>query len=183
LWPHTGGVVDLQTLPGRGALVNAVTQAQQVVGLLAGRAFLWTPSTGLTLLDLLMGDLGSAARGINAAGRIVGTGNAPSVLQPPFLDLDLAHALLWDQGVSFDLNALLDTPGWSLYFAQAINDGGQILSLCDLESAAPGLRFPSHTCLLTPVASDTPPPVDRPKKPRGPGKEKHEQQPHEGRGR
>jgi probable HAF family extracellular repeat protein len=179
LWPQAGGVVDLQTLPGRGALVAAVTQAQQIIGELAGRAFLWTPSTGMMLLALLTDDVGSTARGINATGRIVGSGQPPL---GPFPGTPM-RAQLWEDGVPYDLNLQLDTPGWALIEARAINDAGQILAGCDPEGTALSVHGPTHTCLLTPVSLPTSPPVDRPDKPRRPGKEKKERLPQEEHGR
>jgi probable HAF family extracellular repeat protein len=181
LWPHTGGIVDLQTLTGGFGLVNAISSTRQVVGDLAGRGFLWTEATGMTLLALAQGDSQSLARGINTAGLIVGgailADQVPGMLPP------LMRARLWEQGTSFDLGELVDTPGWVLFVAQAINDAGHILVRCDPEDAAPGLTGPQHTCLLTPVSFPTPPPVDRPTKPRRPGTEKKDTHPHEERGR
>ena len=50
----------------------AVNNSGQVVGIAAQCAFLWDPIAGIQRLPTLKGFNGGAARGINAAGHVVG---------------------------------------------------------------------------------------------------------------
>lgn len=145
LWPVVGGVVDLQTLPGRSSFANALTNDQRVVGQIDTRGFFWTPARGMMLLPLLAGDTTSSARGINEAGVIVGSSEQPST----FVGEHTPHAVRWLDGVPEDLNTLVDAPGWDLYAAVAINSSGQIAGFGDLDGA-------QHTFLLTPALSPAP---------------------------
>ncbi len=67
----------------------------------------------------------SYAEAINNAGQIVGASTPGSSEQAYFGPL---HAFIYDNGVMTDLNNLIDpTLGWTLEYAQAINDNGQIV--------------------------------------------------------
>jgi uncharacterized membrane protein len=152
LWPIEGGVIDLQTLDARSSSANALTTDRRVVGDVclpsAGcQGFLWTPQTGMQTLALLPGDASASALWINEAGQIVGRGEQVSA----FPGEHVPHALLWEAGVPTDLNTLIDTPGWVLYFASGVNAQGQIVG-------GGALNQVFHAFLLTPLAPDVPPP-------------------------
>jgi hypothetical protein len=144
LWPLEGSIVDLGAPPNTFSFANALTMDRRIVGQVGLQAFLWTPTTGMQLLPLLPGDTSSGARGINEAGLIVGTGDAPA----PFPGT--SHALVWQpDGTPADLNLLVDAPAWDLQLATAINASGQILVVGDLDGN-------QRTALLTPIVPRSP---------------------------
>jgi probable HAF family extracellular repeat protein len=78
-----------------------------------------------------LGGENSSARGINAAGWVVGTADTSTG----------SDAFLYENGVMYDLNSLIgNAPGIDLTEALAINDNGQILA-----------NGPNGTYLLTPI--------------------------------
>jgi uncharacterized membrane protein len=119
-----------------------VNDSGDVVGysLLGGveTPYVWT---GLTpsLLALLAGQTAGRGWDINNDGLIVGYGQQGSSLS----------ALIWDSGVAYDLNTLLDGTyaGTVLQVATAISEDGKIL----VQGTQNGLQ---RTFLLTPTDTD-----------------------------
>jgi len=127
---------------------NAINEAGQIAGCGLNpdgdsHALLLNPLAGpgisYTLTDL--GTLGGSwidARGINDAGQIVGAALTPGGGH--------SIALLWQEGVVYDLNDfLVGSPGWELHGGNAINEAGQIAG-CGLNPDGD-----SHALLLNPI--------------------------------
>jgi probable HAF family extracellular repeat protein len=128
LW-EDGAVIDIGNLGGSSwHTPMAINERGDVVGFsdLPGddpndsnaHAFLWTRAAGIVDLGTLPGDVYSEAHGINERRQVVGTScNAGGA----------CRAFVWEDGVMFDLNALV-VPGYGsvLTTAQDINDSGQI---------------------------------------------------------
>lgn len=92
----------------------------------------------------IVGDIASAAAAINAAGDVVGSAYTMDGEE---------HGVIWRGGGGlFDLNNLLDTPGWEIIRATGINDVGQIVGEAKLDGSIRGV-------LLTPTTT-TPPACD-----------------------
>ena len=124
---YSGGVMsDLGTLGGSGSSAYGINDSGQVVG--------YASTAGVTVYHAflysggVMSDLGtlggsfSEAVGINDSGQVVGladtAGNAAG------------HAFLYSGGVMSDLNSLLPSnSGWTLEYATAINNEGQIVGI------------------------------------------------------
>jgi probable HAF family extracellular repeat protein len=152
----TGTMIDL---PG-GVVSYAINNAGQVAGISdAGEAFLWTPnipngSTG-SMIGLGAIDPGDATQpnGINSSGAVVG-----------FDQPNSGHnyrAFLWRQSDGMlDLNTLTDASGagWSLSFAEGINDAGQIVGRGAYDPDGPDGPDPLMLTgfLLTPVGLPEP---------------------------
>ncbi len=115
----TGGVpLDLGTFGGSYSWARDTNAAGMVVGSsedtnTESHAFVW--------YDGVMQDLGlGEAEGLNAQGQIVGTSG--------LLVGGVSSALLWEDGVRYDLNNLVDQgSGWQLLEARDINDSGAIV--------------------------------------------------------
>ncbi len=143
-----GKMSDLGTLPGGtfsaglgindSGEVTGYSDAAQVNG---GDTHAFLYSNG-TMLDLgtLPGQSSSIGRGINRSGQVVGyTTSGQNTNFRPFL---------YSDGIMKDLNDLIQTnSGWSLWYAFAINDRGQITGYGSHNGAI-------HAFLLTPVCSD-----------------------------
>jgi uncharacterized membrane protein len=71
LWNAAGEVTDPGDLLA-GATGAAINIHGQVVGTIAGRAFIWSKTGGLQDLGVLRSHANSSARGINDAGQVVG---------------------------------------------------------------------------------------------------------------
>ncbi len=136
-WSKSAGMKDLGTLDsGRNtsATANAVNDLGQIAGTSTCgascvHAVLWTTS-GMQDLGALPGSSASGANSINNKGQVVG---------------ESGHAFLWTQTTGMrDLNNLIDAnSGWTLLFAYAINDAGQI-------TGSGLINGQSHAFLLTP---------------------------------
>lgn len=107
-----GRVLDLGTLGGASSQAFGLNELGQIVGQAqsldgANHAVRW--------VDGQIQDLGlGRANKINEAGQIVGvSGNK--------------RAMLWQDGVAIDLDALVNDPGWILSRAMDINDSGIIV--------------------------------------------------------
>jgi uncharacterized protein (TIGR03437 family) len=162
-----------QTLPILTGYPESLANAVNDSGVAAGAAFdidfkLSDPSaqahavlfnsTGSSVTDLgvLSGDLSSFATGINNSGWVAGFSNS---LVPDFTLQSAAtfhaaasnyRAFLYANGTMYDLNTLLaNGTGWSLSFASAINNAGQIAGTGIFQ----GPNGPEqHGFLLTPAA-------------------------------
>jgi probable HAF family extracellular repeat protein len=143
LWTKTTGTVDLGTLPG-GAFSNA--NAINSLGTITGYsttaastnwvAVNWDASRKIHKLGTLAGDTSSAGEGINDLGQVVGfSANSAGT----------SRAILWIKSHGMqDLNKLIPAnSGWSLIFATATNNKGQITGYGTLNGH-------NHTFLLTP---------------------------------
>ena len=139
-----GKIANLGSLGGGDSYATAVNDQGQVVGYSATtqpipfRAFIWQ--------DGIMTDLGGpfghniTALAINNAGNAVGHAVDPNSGQT---------ATLWQSGVAFDLNSLVNDRQWGLSDATGINDAGEIVGT--MVRASDGV---SHAFLLKP--SQTP---------------------------
>lgn len=136
-WSKSAGIKDLGTLDSgksTSATANAVNDSGQVVGTSSCgsscvHAVLWS-SSGMRDLGILPDSSASGANSINNKGQVVG---------------ESGHAFIWTQTEGMqDLNSLIDaTSGWTLLFAYAINDAGQI-------TGSGLINGESHAFLLTP---------------------------------
>ena len=136
-WSKSAGIKDLGTLDtgkSTSATANAVNDSGQIVGTSSCgsscvHAVLWS-SSGMQDLGILPTSSASGANSINNKGQVVG---------------ESGHAFIWTQTAGMqDLNSLIDaTSGWTLLFAYAINDAGQI-------TGSGLINGESHAFLLTP---------------------------------
>ena len=136
-WSKTTGMKDLGTLDSgisTGASANGINDLGQIVGnstcsLSCIHAVLWT-SSGIQDLGVLPGSTLSSANGINNLGQVVG---------------ESGNAFVWSQAAGMqDLNSLIDpNSGWTLTWAFAINDAGQI-------TGSGNFNGQTHAYLLTP---------------------------------
>jgi probable HAF family extracellular repeat protein len=142
LWQN-GAMTDLGTLPGDGeSYALRINDSGQVVGESRGaptHAFLWDAVHGMQNLGTLSGD--ASAYGINDSGQVVGTSQ---VFDPNYYVTD---AFVWQNGTMSDLNDLIaGGSGWTLGFASAINNAGQIVGEGTLNGG-------NRAFLLTPDSS------------------------------
>jgi probable HAF family extracellular repeat protein len=136
-WTKSTGMKDLGSLfNGRNssAAANAINDSGQIVGdstcgSSCQHATLWA-STGIQDLGTLPGSAISAANGINNLGEVVG---------------ESGDAFIWSQASGMrDLNSLIPAgSGWTLSWAFAINDSGQITGQGEINGDM-------HAYLLTP---------------------------------
>jgi probable HAF family extracellular repeat protein len=139
-WSKSAGMQDLGTLDsGRstGATANGVNDSGQIVGTSTCgssciHAVLWSAS-GMLDLGTLPGSSTSAGNGINNHGQVVG---------------ESGHAFVWSQTSGMqDLNNLIPAnSGWTLDWAFAINDNGQI-------TGSGSINGTTHAYLLTPTGT------------------------------
>jgi probable HAF family extracellular repeat protein len=126
IWSKATGMKNLGKLPGYDASAAfAINDLGQVAGYSyckpfrcpGGHAVLWSKTKGSMLdLGVLPGETSSLALGMNNVGQIVGSsGNY--------------RAFVWSPSTGMlDLNNLIPAnSGWVLEFANAINDGSQIV--------------------------------------------------------
>jgi probable HAF family extracellular repeat protein len=134
-----GTMTALATPAGYGSVASRINERGQVIGRLepndasweTWRAALWDKGQVKVLLDQA-----SDARGINNRGQVVGavlTGSGGFFYEP-------------GQGVR-SLNDLIDTStGWNIFYAQAINERGQIVGFgCKGDLCGPVLMNPTGT--------------------------------------
>lgn len=120
VWTPSTGYVLIGTLGGANSYAMAINDAGQVAGSAQlpngySHAFVWTDGA---IRDLGTLGLASFAYGIDASGDVVGYSYVNGA----------QHAFLFENGVMFDLNALIDpSPGWVLEAAYAINGRGEIV--------------------------------------------------------
>ena len=119
----SGSTTPIPTLGFRSFVANAINDGGDAVGGMSndgdtGVAFLYHNSITAALTSLA-GDTSENALAINNVGNIVGIGTDAS---------GNSRALLWEDGMVIDLNALLPAnSGWSLGKATAISDDGVIV--------------------------------------------------------
>jgi len=121
---YDGIMSDLGTLGGEYSVANAINNIGQIVGKAKDadnetHAFLWNSQNGME--DINPSDaFYSEAIDINEQGIVVGYFLGPS---PTYIE----HAFVYYNNVFLDLNNIVsNNSGWSLRFAQGINDQGQI---------------------------------------------------------
>ncbi len=79
---------------------------------------MYTTALGMVDLGTYPGGTGSWAYGVNNVGQVVGVGSLSGVL----------HAFVWDSTTGMqDLNNLVAPSGWTLQYANAISDSGEIV--------------------------------------------------------
>jgi probable HAF family extracellular repeat protein len=151
-WSKAHGMQDLQPLSsGNFSSASGINKRGQIVGYSDGgsrcgnfschRAVLWTPTGAIHDLGLLPNSSSSTAMGINNSGQVVGFAF--------FRPSAVYHAFLWseDEGMQ-DLNDLIEKDsGWTLEFAFAINDRGQITGQGTIQGQ-------DRAFLLTPEGQD-----------------------------
>ncbi|HYP06809.1 MAG TPA: hypothetical protein VER03_11310 [Bryobacteraceae bacterium] len=123
-WDESSG--KMQQLTGPGGSIDTRAFAINSSGMVAGAALnangqyqaaLWD-SEG-SVLDLgSFGNSGSFAYGLNDSGSVVGY---------TFDSLGRQRAFVWTEGMLFDLNSMVEAPGWSFTAAYGINSQGQIV--------------------------------------------------------
>jgi probable HAF family extracellular repeat protein len=139
---------------GSDSVANGINDVGQAVGLSSNgtnvTGIIWNGNTP-TALGTLPGSSISWANAINNAGLIVGFADT--------FGTGTSHAVLWQNGTIFDLNALLDSSGagWTLEEAFAINLTGQIVGFgfnntLDGTNNAAFLLTPCPTCVPIPCA-------------------------------
>jgi probable HAF family extracellular repeat protein len=145
---RNGGMLDLGTLPGgtfsAGFAINEsgeVTGSSNATEIAPGNLHAFLYSDGRMLdLGTLPGQSSSEARALNRCGQVVGFTSSGQNTN--------FRAFLYSDGIMKDLNDLIPTnSGWSLWFAQAINDRGQIAGYGSKDGV-------THAFLLTPTCSD-----------------------------
>ncbi|HZN41082.1 MAG TPA: hypothetical protein VFD82_19905 [Planctomycetota bacterium] len=124
VWSSGAGMVDLGTLGGSTSVALDVNDLGVVVGSAnvaggASHAFVWTSQGGMMDLGVPAGTDESFAVAINNAGQILGS---------CFLPLECrVEPLLWEKGVLYRLNDLIDpASGWTIVEAADIDDSGVI---------------------------------------------------------
>ena len=146
LWTPAQGYVDLGTLGGASSYGTAINASGSIAGssqVSSGYSHAFI-ANGSSMKDLgTLGGVASYAYGINDAGNAVGYswigGNA------------VTHGFLEEGGVMWDMNALIDAPGWVVTQLYAINGSNQIVGTGVLNGV-------EHAVLLTdpPAPGPTP---------------------------
>src|SRR3989304_4481124 len=91
----------------------------------------------------------SAAHGLNNAGQVVG-----------YAAYAQGWAVLWYMGdMTVLTDRIIDNPGWSLTYADAINSSGSMVGMGDLNGQTRGFLLPPVRC---PASTETPTPTDTP---------------------
>lgn len=122
LYEH-GVMTDLGTLGGDMSAAYAINEAGDIAGesFVAGAGFVARPFLYAHGVMTNLGSLNGAdtsATALNNVGQVVGTASFG------FAD---PRGFLWQDGVLYDLNALVDpASGWHIEDARGINDSGQI---------------------------------------------------------
>jgi probable HAF family extracellular repeat protein len=141
-WTGAHGIQDLGILPGgtsssafgindRGEITGYADCGSSCV-----HAVLWVPGGGIQDLGSIVNSNSSNGNSINNAGQVVGYA---------VLSGAVYHAFVWSQAAGMqDLNNLIPAnSGWTLEFAFAINDSGQI-------TGRGSINGQDHAFLLTP---------------------------------
>jgi probable HAF family extracellular repeat protein len=125
LW-QSGSTIDLGNLGGTANNVPfAINNRGQIVGYAytvgnaTSHAFLWQNGV-MSDLGTLPGDVFSQANGINDKGQIVGASCPAS---------GSCRGFIWQNGAMTDLNLLVPPQSLDVFFANDINDSGEIAAL------------------------------------------------------
>src|ERR1700691_422131 len=147
VWEN-GAATSLPDLGDPGAIAYAINSHGQIVGQAVNSdgtplAALWQNNTATSLGPLLPGDVASFATSINDQGQVVGSSfNSQN---------SWSHGLLWQNGVTIDLNTLFPASAHLFVIsASNINDSGQIAGMA-VEMAGPHANNIVHAFLATPV--------------------------------
>ncbi len=99
-----------------------------------------------------LGGANSLVNGLNDTGQAVGSAESTTLLKGTF-----DRAVLWSQGMVFDLNEVIDpAAGWLLVSASAINSCGQIAGVGYLQGARRAFRLSPagvSSCVDTPESN------------------------------
>jgi probable HAF family extracellular repeat protein len=150
LYSGSGPMQDLGTLGGASSVAYGINISGQVVGGAAlangfEHAFLYSDDGPMQDLGVLPGCEYSRAHGINNTGQIVGECDAFSGGE---------YAFIFSDGTMTDLNSLIDSAsGWELWYANSINDVGQIVGQGRISTA---ISTDNHAFLLTPINTPEP---------------------------
>lgn len=150
-----GVATDLGTLTGSTTVANAVNNNGVAAGNLVTN---WSPRPAkfdngvVTDLGLLSGFERGTGLGINDAGYIVGSMQHQSGEGP-----GVQHGYLYDGAQLHDLNDLVAGSGWTIGYASAINNNGQIAGWGYLTNPGMGGDNRQHALLLTPTCNDLAP--------------------------
>lgn len=123
LWDSSKNIQDLGSFNTAFTQANSINDAGTVVGgsIFDGfRALLWDRTNSVQNLNTFDGFPNSFATDINNNGQTVGSTSSSTSSN--------SRAVLWENGIATDLNALIDpNSGWRLDSATAINNKGQIV--------------------------------------------------------
>jgi probable HAF family extracellular repeat protein len=145
-WTRAHGMQDLGTLPGGSSSdAYAINDLGQITGYSdCGsscflHAVLWIPGGGVQDLGSLPNSNESNGNSINNSSQVVGYAVLPGAVY---------HAFVWSEAAGMqDLNDLITAnSGWTLEFAFAINDNGQI-------TGRGSINGQDHAFLLMPVSA------------------------------
>jgi uncharacterized protein (TIGR03437 family) len=147
-------------------LASEINFTQTADPLATAHAVMFNSAGTVTDLGVVSSDKSSIATGINNSGWVVGfSSNGPpdftmqlhAVLYSPTDSTSTYRAFLYASGKMYDLATLVTNgTGWSLAYATAINNAGQIIGTGIFQSATGPEQ---HGFLLTPVpATSTPSP-------------------------
>lgn len=126
-WTHSDGQWQRKLLSDEQMYLTSINNAGQIAGTIttqAGRQPCMIDASGkIAMIDLLPGDVSGEARGINAAGTVVGFSDDP--LGPE----GGPQAFVWNQGTAVPMTL---PQGTTASMALDINDAGQIAGLLDV---------------------------------------------------
>lgn len=130
-WPATGGPQTIATSDGYGYAINS---SGHIAGDSGGRAFIWRPGSGTTLLSTLP----SQALGINDLDQVVGYTATDTPIGA------IQHPTLWKpDGTTIDLGVLPNCDAAGSY-ASDINNLGQVIGNCANFGSTPFIWSSTH---------------------------------------
>jgi probable HAF family extracellular repeat protein len=141
-WTQAHGMQDLGTLPGgTSSSAYGINDRGEIIGYadcgsFCVHAVVWVPGGKIQDLGSLANSTQSNGNGINNVGQVVGYARLSALTY---------HAIVWSETAGMqDLNDLIPAnSGWTLEFAFAINDSGQI-------TGRGSINGQDHAFLLTP---------------------------------
>jgi probable HAF family extracellular repeat protein len=149
-------MIDLGTLGGDNGYATWVNNTGEVIGNSqtangSWHGFLWQRGK-IIELPAVDGTPQSGANSVNDEGQVVGNTNDASG--------DQLAAVLWSNGVGYDLNTLIAPSSLQLYSAQYIDDQGDILAQAQLPNGDQHIvELVRHPWMPLPPASTTGPAV------------------------